>query len=111
MDTGVVHDFAPSRVQLRDGPGGEEPAPAVGPQASRGSGLEIRMSTASANPDWVLSDRGRVGMFSLFASESAIFVIFIVAYLFYAGKSVSGPTASELHLPVLLTIGGLSCTL
>ena len=66
------------------------------------------MSTASANPDWVLPDRGRVGMFSLFASESAIFVIFIVAYLFYAGKSVSGPTASVLHLPVLLTICLLS---
>src|SRR2546421_4747539 len=108
MDAGVVHDFAPSRVQLRDGPGGEEPAPAVGPQASRGSRLEIRMSTASANPDWVLPDRGRVGMFSLFASESAIFVIFIVAYLFYAGKSVSGPTASVLHRPVLLTVCLLS---
>jgi len=47
-------------------------------------------------------------MFSLFASESAIFVIFIVAYLFYAGKSVGGPTASVLHLPVLLTVCLLS---
>ena len=47
-------------------------------------------------------------MFSLFASESAIFVIVIVAYLFYAGKSVSGPTASVLHLPVLLTVCLLS---
>src|SRR5467141_2913005 len=108
VDSRVVHDFAPSRVQLRDGPGGEEPAPALGPQASRGSRLEIRMSTATGNPDWVLPSRGRVGMFSLFASESAIFVIFIVAYLFYAGKSVSGPTASVLHLPVLLTVCLLS---
>jgi len=66
------------------------------------------MSTATGNPDWVLPYRGRVGMFSLFASESAIFVIFIVAYLFYAGKSVSGPTASVLHLPVLLTVCLLS---
>jgi len=47
-------------------------------------------------------------MFSLFASEAAIFVIFIVAYLFYAGKSVSGPTANVLHLPVLLTVCLLS---
>src|SRR6266446_7494872 len=108
VDSRVVHDFAPSRVQLCVGAGGEEPPPAVGPQASRGSRLEIRMSTASANPDWVLPDRGRVGMFSLFASESAIFVIFIVAYLFYAGKSVSGPTASVLHLPLLLTLCLLS---
>lgn len=69
------------------------------------------MSTASANPGWVLPSRGRVGMFSLFASEAAIFVIFIVAYLFYAGKSVSGPTASVLHAPVLMTVCLLSSSL
>jgi cytochrome c oxidase subunit III len=69
------------------------------------------MSTASANPGWVLPDRGRVGMFSLFASEAAIFVILIVAYLFYAGKSLSGPTASVLHAPVFLTICLLSSSL
>src|SRR6267143_1189039 len=103
VDAGVVHDVAPSRIQLRVCAGGEEPPPAVGPQASRGSRLEIRMSTATGNPDWVLPYRGRVGMFSLFASESAIFVIFIVAYIFYAGKSVSGPTASVLHAPLFLT--------
>ena len=66
------------------------------------------MSTATANPGWVLPSRGRVGMFSLFASEAAIFVIFIVAYLFYAGKSVSGPTASVLHAPLFLTVCLLS---
>src|SRR6267143_1262092 len=103
VDAGVVHDFSPSRVQLRVGAGGEEPPPALGSQAPRGSRLEIRMSTATANPGWVLPSRGRVGMFSLFASEAAIFVIFIVAYLFYAGKSVSGPTASVLHAPLFLT--------
>ena len=47
-------------------------------------------------------------MFSLFASEAGIFVIFIVAYLFYAGKSISGPTASVLHAPVFLTVCLLS---
>jgi len=66
------------------------------------------MNAASTNADWVLPSRGRVGMFSLFASEAAIFVIFIVAYLFYAGKSVSGPTASVLHAPVLMTVCLLS---
>jgi cytochrome c oxidase subunit 3/cytochrome o ubiquinol oxidase subunit 3 len=39
-------------------------------------------------------------MFSLFASEAAIFVIFVVAYLFYAGKSAGGPSASVLHAPL-----------
>ena len=53
--------------------------------------------------------RGRVGMWCLIAAESAIFSIFVVAYLYYAGKSLSGPTPREvlrrsdlqLDLPVL----------
>jgi cytochrome c oxidase subunit 3/cytochrome o ubiquinol oxidase subunit 3 len=47
-------------------------------------------------------------MLSLIAAEAAIFVIFVVAYLFYVGKSVSGPTASVLHAPVLASICLLS---
>jgi cytochrome c oxidase subunit III len=44
--------------------------------------------------------RGRVGMWCLIAAESAIFSIFVVAYLYYAGKSLSGPTPSQvLHVP------------
>ncbi len=39
--------------------------------------------------------RGRVGMWCLIAAESAIFSIFVVAYLYYAGKSLSGPTPRE----------------
>ena len=40
-----------------------------------------------------LPERGRVGMFGLIAAESAIFTIFVVAYLFYIGKSSDGPHA------------------
>ena len=32
-------------------------------------------------------------MFGLIAAESAIFTIFVVAYLFYVGKSLTGPDA------------------
>jgi cytochrome c oxidase subunit III len=39
--------------------------------------------------------RGRVGMWCLIAAESSIFTIFVVAYLYYAGKSLSGPTPRE----------------
>ena len=42
---------------------------------------------------WTLPYRGRVGMFSLIAAESAIFTIFVVAYIFYIGKSLSGPSS------------------
>jgi cytochrome c oxidase subunit 3/cytochrome o ubiquinol oxidase subunit 3 len=44
--------------------------------------------------------RGHVGMWCLIIAESAIFTIFVVAYLYYAGKSLSGPTPHEvLHRP------------
>jgi cytochrome c oxidase subunit III len=49
--------------------------------------------------------RGRVGMWCLIAAESAIFTIFVVAYLFYAGKSLTGPYPNEvLHVPVFNSI-------
>ena len=58
---------------------------------------------------WKLPPRGRVGMFGLIAAESAIFTIFVVAYLFYIGKSVTGPTPREvLRVPIFFTICLLS---
>ena len=61
---------------------------------------------------WILPSRGRVGMFSLIAAESAIFTIFVVAYIFYVGKSVSGPTPKDvLELPIFSTICLLSSSL
>jgi cytochrome c oxidase subunit 3/cytochrome o ubiquinol oxidase subunit 3 len=56
--------------------------------------------------------RGRVGMFGLIAAEAAIFTIFVVAYLFYAGRSLSGPKPGDvLHVPVFATICLLSSSL
>ena len=57
-------------------------------------------------------DRGHVGMFGLIAAESAIFTIFVVAYLFYLGKSLTGPTPKEvLDAPIFYTICLLSSSL
>ena len=54
---------------------------------------------------WSLPYRGKVGMASLIVAESAIFTIFVVAYLYYIGKSLSGPTPREvLTTPVFFTI-------
>jgi cytochrome c oxidase subunit III len=62
--------------------------------------------------NWILPDRGKVAMASLIAAESAIFTIFVVAYLFYAGKSLSGPTPREvLETPIFYTICLLSSSL
>ena len=58
---------------------------------------------------WKLPYRGTVGMASLIIAEAAIFTIFVVAYLYYAGKSLSGPTPNEvLETPILTTICLLS---
>ena len=53
----------------------------------------------SIETPWVLPARGRVGMFALIAAESAIFTIFVVAYMFYIGKSVSGPMPKDVLAP------------
>jgi cytochrome c oxidase subunit 3 len=58
---------------------------------------------------WELPQRGHVGMLSLIAAELAIFTIFVVAYLFYIGKSLTGPVPKEvLELPIFATICLLS---
>jgi cytochrome c oxidase subunit 3 len=58
------------------------------------------MSTYSYAPTpqeqaWELPPRGPVAMVSLIIGESAIFTIFVVAYLFYIGKSLTGPTPQQ----------------
>jgi cytochrome c oxidase subunit 3 len=56
--------------------------------------------------------RGRVGMFGLIAAESAIFTIFVVAYLFYVGKCASGPQPKDvLKAPIFYSICLLSSSL
>jgi cytochrome c oxidase subunit III len=56
-----------------------------------------------------LPARGPVGMYCLIAAETAIFTIFVVAYIFYIGKSVSGPQPKDvLTLPIFSTICLLS---
>jgi cytochrome c oxidase subunit 3/cytochrome o ubiquinol oxidase subunit 3 len=62
--------------------------------------------------EWKLPSRGMVGMACLILAESAIFIIFVVAYVFYLGKSLSGPTPQQvLKLPILSTICLLSSSI
>src|SRR6516225_563242 len=61
---------------------------------------------------WSLPYRGKVAMAGLIIAESAIFTIFVVAYLFYLGKSLTGPTPLEvLETPIFFTICLLSSSL
>jgi cytochrome c oxidase subunit III len=51
-------------------------------------------------------------MFCLIAAESSIFTIFVVAYIFYLGKSATGPQPAEvLRVPILMTVCLLSSSL
>jgi len=45
--------------------------------------------SAPAETPWELPHRGIVGMACLIVAESAIFLIFVVAYVYYIGKSLS----------------------
>jgi cytochrome c oxidase subunit III len=59
----------------------------------------------AAAPAWRLPDRGNVGMMSFIIAEAAIFTIFVVAYLFYLGKSLAGPTPRDvLEVPIFYTV-------
>ena len=61
---------------------------------------------------WSLPYKGKVGMACLIIAESAIFTIFVVAYLFYLGKSLTGPTPREvLETPIFFTICLLSSSI
>jgi cytochrome c oxidase subunit 3/cytochrome o ubiquinol oxidase subunit 3 len=56
-----------------------------------------------------MSSRGRVGMVCLIVAEASLFAVFVVAYLFYLGKSLTGPFPSDvLSVPVLGTVCLLS---
>jgi cytochrome c oxidase subunit 3/cytochrome o ubiquinol oxidase subunit 3 len=63
----------------------------------------------NADAVWQLPSRGIVGMACLIVAEAAIFIIFIVAYIYYLGKSFSGPGPRDvLELPIFISICLLS---
>jgi cytochrome c oxidase subunit III len=73
---------------------------------------EATLSIGHAPEAWKLPYRGKVGMACLIIAESAIFTIFVVAYLYYAGRSLNGPTPREvLETPIFFTICLLSSSL
>lgn len=66
-----------------------------------------------AVPDpWVLPSRGRVGMIALILTDIAFFTIFVTAYIFYIGKSLTPPFPRDvLSPPIFNTICLLSSSL
>jgi cytochrome c oxidase subunit III len=74
------------------------------------------MSTAAiqhgqGEQEWQPS-KGMIGMTCLIIAESAIFTIFVVAYLFYIGRDTSGPTPKQvLEVPWFYSVCLLSSSL
>lgn len=65
----------------------------------------IPSAVNTADQPWNLPSRGRVAMYCLIIGESAIFTIFVVAYIYYIGRSLSGPTPKDvLEVPIFNTI-------
>src|SRR6201984_1976403 len=72
----------------------------------------VRTSFPNTAAAWQLPSRGKMAMAGLIIAESAIFTIFVVAYLFYLGKSLTGPTPRQvLETPIFYTICLLSSSL
>ncbi len=72
----------------------------------------IPLVAGAEEKPWVLPSRGRVAMFCVIIAESAIFTIFVVAYIYYIGKSLYGPTPRQvLELPIFNTVCLLSSSL
>src|SRR5580698_2869227 len=73
------------------------------------------MSTVAVAPEeqaWIQPSKGRVAMFCLIIAESAIFTIFVVAYIYNIGRSLYGPAPKEvLEVPIFNSICLLSSSL
>ena len=70
------------------------------------------LSLTAESTEWSLPSRRKVGIICLLLTESALFTIFVTAYLFYIGKSATGPYPQQvLDLPILATICLLSSSL
>lgn len=59
--------------------------------------------------DWTCVDRGTIGIIFLIVTETALFTMFVAAYLIYINKSLTGPYPKDvLELPILASICLLS---
>lgn len=60
---------------------------------------------SNAEIPWEMASRGIVGMCCLILAEASIFIIFIVAYVYYIGKDLVGPRPHDvLELPIFTSI-------
>lgn len=74
--------------------------------------LALTTDALTMERDWKLPDRGTVGIIFLIITETALFAIFVAAYLIYIGRSIVGPYPKDvLELPIVSSICLLSSSL
>lgn len=62
--------------------------------------------------EWTLPSHRKMAVACLILTETALFTIFVAAYLFYIGKSATGPSPAQvLDVPIRATICLLSSSL
>jgi cytochrome c oxidase subunit 3/cytochrome o ubiquinol oxidase subunit 3 len=70
------------------------------------------LTLPAESAEWSLPSRRKMGVIGLILTESALFTIFVTAYLFYIGKGATGPYPKDvLELPIFATICLLSSSL
>ncbi len=70
---------------------------------------EAFLPIAPEATEWKLPSRRKVAVACLILTETGLFSIFVAGYVFYLGKSLTGPTPRDvLELPILSTIFLLS---
>lgn len=70
------------------------------------------LPAAAVPGDWQLPDRAGAGVAAFIFTECSLFSIFVVAYLYYIGKSLTGPYPKDvLTVPAFITICLLSSSI
>lgn len=73
------------------------------------STVTVPVVTRELEQPWNLPNKGTVGMTCLIIGETALFSMFVLAYLFYIGKSQWGPQPRDvLEVPIVNSICLLS---
>ena len=63
------------------------------------------ISLTATPAEWQLPSRRKAAVAWLIVTESAMFTIFVIAYLFYLGKSLTGPSPAQvLETPIISTL-------
>jgi cytochrome c oxidase subunit III len=73
---------------------------------------DVYMRIAPEATEWNLPSGRKVAITCLILTETGLFSIFVAGYVFYLGKSLTGPTPRDvLELPILSTICLLSSSI